>query len=77
MIFGPSSSLERIGVGCFEGSEVEEVSIPDGVRELCNGCFAWCQSLRRVTFGSSSSLELVGTQCFDSHVEICGHFIWR
>ena len=43
-----SSSLERIGVSCFEGSGVEEVSIPDGVRELCEGCFRLCESLRRV-----------------------------
>ena len=31
---GSSSSLERIGVSCFEESGAEEVSIPDGVREF-------------------------------------------
>ena len=56
MTFGPSSSLERIGGYCFAKTGVEEVSVPDGVRELCDGCFRRCQGLRRVTFGPSSSL---------------------
>ena len=64
MFFGSSSSLEQIGHDCFEGSGVEEVSIPDGVHELCDGCFKWCKSLRCVTFGSSSSLERIGFQAF-------------
>ena len=54
----------RIGDSCFEDSGVEEVSIPDGVRELCCGCFCDCWGLHRVTFGSCSSLELIGVNCF-------------
>ena len=71
--FGPSSSLERIGVSCFEGSGVEEVCIPDGVRELCDGCFKECKSLGRVTFGPSSSLERIGVSCFEGSgvEEVC------
>ena len=65
MTFGSSSSLERIGVSCFEGTRVEEVRIPDSVRELCDSCFKWCSHLRQVTFGSSSSLERVGVSCFE------------
>ena len=64
MTFGPSSSLERIGVSCFESSGVEEVSVPDSVRELCDGCFKGCLSLRRVTFGPSPSLERIGVEAF-------------
>ena len=41
--FGSSSSLERIGVGCFEESCVEAVSIPDCVRELCDCRFRGCK----------------------------------
>ena len=41
------------------------VSIPDGVRELCNRCFHSCGSLRRVMFGSLSSLERIGVSCFE------------
>ena len=64
MTFGSSSSLERIGVECFQESGVEDVSIPDGVRELCDRCLSWCRSLRRVTCGSSSLLERIGNACF-------------
>ena len=66
MTFGPSSSLEWIGVSCFERTEVEEVAVPDGVRELCEGCFKSCTSLQCVTFGPSSSLERIGAACFQA-----------
>ena len=58
--FGPASLLERIGVACFKGTGVEEVSFPGCVRELSDGFFEWCSKLRRITFGPSSSLERVG-----------------
>ena len=54
----------RIGVSCFQESAVEDVSVPDSVRELCDGCFKECSSLRCVTFGPSSSLEWIGVSCF-------------
>ena len=38
--------------------------VPDGVRELCEGCFKGCSSLHRVTFGPYSSLERIGADCF-------------
>ena len=47
---------------------LSSVCIPDGVRELCNGCFEGCESLRRVTFGSSSSLERIGFRAFPRSV---------
>ena len=62
--FGPSSSLERIGVSCFEWTGLEEFAVPDSVRELCDHCFKRCMSLRRVTFGPASSLERIGVSCF-------------
>ena len=63
--FGCSSSLERIGVSCFEKTRVLEVSIPSSVRELDDGCFKWCQRLRRVTFGCLSHLRRIGVSCFE------------
>ena len=42
-----------------------QVSVPDCVRELCDGCFAGCCELRRITFGPSSRLEILGQGCFD------------
>ena len=68
VMFSSSSSLERIGDSCFALSSVEEVAIPDGVLELCDGCFASCNCLRRVTFGSSSTLELIGFGAFPMSV---------
>ena len=62
--FGPSSSLERIGVSCFQETGVEEFAVPDGVRELCEGCFRGCSSLHHVTFGPSSPLKRIGVSCF-------------
>ena len=49
---------------CFDETGVEEVSVPDGVRELCDGCSTECKSLRRVTFGPSSLLERIGVEAF-------------
>ena len=40
------------------------MSIPNHVRELCDGCFKGCRSLRCVIFGASSSLERIGVSCF-------------
>ena len=71
--FGPSSSLEWIGVEAFGAVQIgaqstpcglEEISIPNSVRELCEGCFKGCSSLRRVTFGPSSSFERIEAHCF-------------
>ena len=61
--FGPSSSLERIGVSCFERTKVKEFAVPDSVRELCKSCFYECWSLRRVTFSPSSTLERISDYC--------------
>ena len=47
---------------CFSSYGVlSSVCVPDSVRELCDGCFKWWKSRRRVTFGPSSSLEQI---CF-------------
>ena len=49
----------------FLGSEVEALNIPDGVRELGDGCFKGCKSLRCVRFGSSSALARIGVPRFE------------
>ena len=48
-------NLRRVSTPCG----LVEISIPDRVRELCEGCFKGRSSLRRVIFGSSSSLERI------------------
>ena len=55
-----SSSLEWIGVSCFERTGVEDVSILNGVRELRDEYFKGSLSLRQVRFGFSLSLDCIG-----------------
>ena len=57
------SDEEFVGMEHIELSPraLVEITIPDGVRELGDGCFRGCSSLHRVTFGPSSSLEQI---CF-------------
>ena len=72
--FGPSSSLERIGVEAFGAMQegwhttavcgLVEINIPDGVEALPDRCFCGCANLLRVTFGPSSSLERIGVEAF-------------
>ena len=50
------------------------VSVPDSVRELCDGCFKGCENLECVTFGPSSSLERIGVEAFGEMVEACERF---
>ena len=45
--------------------ELRDVSIPNNVCELCDGCFKGCKGLHRVMFGSSLSLERIGDSCFE------------
>ena len=73
---------ERKGVSLWAGvtfcdgwsrlgdKQIQYVSIPPSVSELCDDCFKGCKSIRRVTFGPASSLERIGRGCFeDSGVE--------
>ena len=75
--FGPASRLERIGVEAFSwkfqsrcnfwrvrGCPLEEIFIPDSVREIGDRCFSGCHSLRQVTLSSSSRLERIGVEAF-------------
>ena len=45
-------------------SVLSSVCVPDSVRELCDGCFKGCKSVRRVTFGCLSSFERVNLCSF-------------
>ena len=64
----PASFTQILHCKIFESYQafrgVEEFSVPDGVRELCDGCFEGCSSVRRVTFGPSSLLERIGALCY-------------
>ena len=41
-----------------------DCTIPDGVIELCEHYFSWCESVRCVRFGGSSTLERIGCEAF-------------
>ena len=57
--------LRRLSGSVFGVLRVRQLKnlVPDGLRELCEGCFERCESLRRVTF-CSSLLERLGALCF-------------
>ena len=62
VMFGPCSSLERIGVSCFAESGVEEMGIPDAVggRLLAKNCeFGTIQLVAGVRPNPYTSLTIV------------------
>ena len=48
---------------CMHGN-VQVVSVPIFVREVCEKCFYKCESLRSITFGASSNLERIFAKAF-------------
>ena len=62
---GPFSSLERFRVECVKHSGVEEVSIPDGVCELEEGCFCDCmvKPRDRILLIATTSQNPLSKQC--------------
>ncbi|BFU26626.1 leucine rich repeat protein bspa family [Entamoeba histolytica] len=43
------TEVKRIGNGCFEGSQIEEITIPSNVIDIGNDCFAYCNKLTNIT----------------------------
>ena len=77
VILSPSCKALRLGrmILCYQSvtydlnwrrlqPRVEEISMPDGVVELCNKCFYKYKYLKLVRFGESSRLERIGTNAF-------------
>ena len=60
--FGASSNLKIFDGGQFDN--LREISIPDSVVELGEGCLRESRQLRSVIFGVSSQLEKVGDEGF-------------
>ena len=55
--------MDKSGAFCFSAlGESSEVFLPDNLKELANGCFFRCSSLRFVVFGEMSLLERMGTR---------------
>ena len=56
--------LEVVGDGWFIGSDIQNVFIPNTVRELGGHAFDNCRGLREVVFEPGSQLETIGKCCF-------------
>ena len=64
------TGLEVIGEGWFMDSGVEEVTVPESVREIGKYVFACCKNLRLINFAEDSRLEKIGYYCFyDSGIQ--------
>lgn len=57
--------VERIGNQWFWGCEVERVTVPDSVREICADAFSECKNLRDVVFQGQSKLKIIGKGAFN------------
>ena len=55
---------QNVGLRLRNRQRARFVSIPDGVKKLCELGFFRCWRLSRVTFGESSSFELIGREAF-------------
>ena len=70
IIFGPQSSLKRLGCRLFFGvyhnyaCSLMEIRIPDQVEEIGDSCFYSCPELSQVIFGEHSSLKVIGQAAF-------------
>lgn len=54
--------VTAIGEKAFADSNVEDVTIPSSVRELCAECFHGCGHLLRVTIGEN--VDIIGSKAF-------------
>ena len=48
VVFAPGSRLERIGTHAFTGTALKSFVAPDALREIGEGAFACCRSLKEV-----------------------------
>ena len=75
IIFGPQSSLKRLGQRLFFGiyhsyaPRLTEIRIPDRVETIGEECFSSCPLLSQVIFGECSSLKVIGRSAFSGDCE--------
>lgn len=56
--------LKKIGRSCFEGSGLEQLSLPRGITRLTESAFENCKKLRNITFQEKSELKYIHDRCF-------------
>lgn len=65
-----SPMIQTIGISAFYNSDIEEVTIPEGVEEIPMECFADCIHLHTVTIPSSVT-EIAPDAIWDRTVIVC------
>ncbi len=66
--FQVPDGVETIGENAFGGSGIEEVILPDSVKEIEEYAYYSCVSLK--TFKSGSGLEKLGNSCFGACISL-------
>ena len=56
--------VEKIESDWFQGSEIESVTIPSSVKEICTSAFCNCEKLRHMAFAPRSELEKIEFKSF-------------
>lgn len=62
------SSVERISRGAFYGCLIDSVSIPEGVKQIGDRAFAYCQNLAKIRI--SSTVDLIQDDAFQNCTNI-------
>lgn len=62
------SNVTAIGLGAFCGSNIESITIPHGITEICNEAFSGCTRLKRITI--PNSVTFIGDYAFYSCEEL-------
>lgn len=63
------SSVTAIPEGCFDGTMIEEIVIPNSVKEIGVNAFRWCPNLTTVHIGSG--VETLGQEAFSLCENLC------
>lgn len=61
------STLKSIGACVFQGADLTEVILPEGVEEIGRGAFKWCNQLEKVIL--PSTLKSIGSGAFDASTQ--------
>lgn len=62
--FAAGSQLQTMGDRCFQGSGIEEISVPAVVKVIGRDAFRYCARLKSVAFQEGCALETIESGCF-------------
>lgn len=67
-ILFPYSNLQVISDFAFQGSSIEEITIPKSVTYIGENAFASCLNLTKVQVSAGSQINLIGMKPFNNHI---------